>query len=190
MASVNRPVETNRRPWWLLSIEGVIAIILGSILLWAPAKTKEDTWIILVVILGIYLLINGILGLARLFQNQRRWGLKLFSAIISILVGFYILIYPAAVVAALPVIILLVLGIWSCIHGVTRLVTATEGGGWGSAILGVLLIILGIILIVNFANPAFGLVLVYIAGAAILIAGFSLIIRSFREKPSAYQYLY
>jgi uncharacterized membrane protein HdeD (DUF308 family) len=194
MEKANSPVEpkTNRRPWWLLFIEGIIGIILGSVLLWAPAKTQQDTWIILVVFLGLYWLVSGILGLARLFQNQRQLGWKMFTGILSILAGVYILIYPAASAAALPFIIVLVLGIWGVIHGLTRLTLAFRGAGWGSGVLGVLMLMLGIILIVNWTNPSWGLALLYVAAAVILIGGIVLLVISMRRQPqeSSYMYLY
>jgi uncharacterized membrane protein HdeD (DUF308 family) len=189
--SGNKNIDaTKNRPWWLLFMEGIFAIILGGILIWAPSTTQQNTWIILVIVLGLYWLVSGILSLARLFQNQKQWGLKLFTGILSILAGGYILVYPAISAAALPSIILLVLGILGCMHGLTRLVSAFSGAGWGAGIMGVLMIILGIILIVNFANPAYGIALLYGAAAAIFIMGFVLLFKSFRHQPTENLYLY
>ena len=36
-------METKQRPWWLTLIGGILAVIVGAILLWAPAKTKVET---------------------------------------------------------------------------------------------------------------------------------------------------
>jgi uncharacterized membrane protein HdeD (DUF308 family) len=190
MENPNSAAVKKNQPWWLLFIEGIFAIILGGILLWAPSKTQQNTWIILVVVLGFYWLVTGILSLVRLSQYHKRWGWKLFTGILSILAGVYILLYPAASAAALPSIIILVLGILGCMHGLMRVISAFDGGGWGSAVIGALLIILGIILIVNFANPAFGLTLIFIASAIIFIMGFVLIFKSFRHQPTEMLYYY
>jgi uncharacterized membrane protein HdeD (DUF308 family) len=183
MENKNSANITQSQPWWLLFIEGVFAVILGGVLLWAPSKTQQNTWIILVIVLGFYWLVSGILSLARLAQDQKRWGWKLFTGILSIIAGGYILVYPSASAAAFPAIILLVLGVWGCVHGITRLMAAFYGAGWGSALLGILMLIIGFILIINFANPAYGLALVYFASAAIFIMGFVLIYKAFRHNP-------
>ncbi len=190
MENPNQPVETRVRPWWLLFIEGIIGIMLGGILLWAPAKTKEDTWMILVIILGIYWLVSGIFTIGRLSQNRKQWGWKLFTGILSILAGGYILIYPAAAAVALPSVMVLVLGIWGVIHGSIRLLMAVQGGGWGSAVLGALMLFLGIVLIINWNTPTWGLSLLYVAAAIIFVGGFVLIFQSFRHKPVEYMYQY
>lgn len=41
-------LETKQRPWWLTLMSGVVAVIIGAILLWALAKTKVDTWFVAV----------------------------------------------------------------------------------------------------------------------------------------------
>jgi ABC-type nickel/cobalt efflux system permease component RcnA len=35
--------QTKQRPWWLTLISGILALIVGAILLWAPAKNKVET---------------------------------------------------------------------------------------------------------------------------------------------------
>jgi uncharacterized membrane protein HdeD (DUF308 family) len=190
MENPDNKAAIKNHPWWLLFVEGIFAIMLGAILLWAPSKTQQNTWVILVVVLGLYWLVSGILSLVRLFQNQKQLGWKLFTSILSIIAGGYILVYPAASATALPSIILLVLGIWGCIHGLTRLISAFGGAGWGAGVLGVLTIIVGIILIINFANPAYGITLLYIAASAIFIMGFVLLFKSFRHQPTESMYLY
>lgn len=179
-----------RRPWWLLFIEGIIGMILGGVLLWAPAKTQQETWILLVIFLGLFWLISGVLTLARLFQNQKEWGWRLFTGILSILVGGYILVYPAATATVLPNAIVLVLGIWGIIHGISRLFWAFQGAGWGPGVLGALMLILGTIMVVNWTNPAYGLPLLYITGAMLFIGGIALLVISLRRQSQESSYLY
>ncbi len=179
-----------RRPWWLLFIEGIIGMILGGVLLWAPAKTQQETWILLVIFLGLFWLISGVLTLARLFQNQKEWGWRLFTGILSILVGGYILVYPAATATVLPNAIVLVLGIWGIIHGITRLFWAFQGAGWGPGVLGALMLILGTIMVVNWTNPAYGLPLLYITGAMLFIGGIALLVISLRRQSQESSHLY
>jgi uncharacterized membrane protein HdeD (DUF308 family) len=46
------PIEM-QRPWWLTLISGILVTIIGAILLWSPAKTKVDTYMLLVAFLGL-----------------------------------------------------------------------------------------------------------------------------------------
>jgi uncharacterized membrane protein HdeD (DUF308 family) len=168
----------------------MIGMILGGVLLWAPAKTQQETWILLGIFLGLFWLISGVLTLARLFQNQKEWGWRLFTGILSILVGGYILVYPAATATVLPNAIVLVLGIWGIIHGISRLFWAFQGAGWGPGVLGALMLILGTIMVVNWTNPAYGLPLLYITGAMLFIGGIALLVISLRRQSQESSYLY
>src|SRR5512136_1735106 len=89
-------LETKQRPWWLTLILGIMAFIIGAILLWAPAKTQANTYLLLVSLLGIYWLIWGILEIINMFMDHTAWGWKLFIGVISIIAGGYILMYPIA----------------------------------------------------------------------------------------------
>jgi uncharacterized membrane protein HdeD (DUF308 family) len=174
--------ETKDRPWWLLLIEGVAAVIIGAILLWAPAKTKVDTYQVLVALLGIYWVISGILVLVNMFLDHTAWGWKLFMGIISIIAGGYILMYPIASALALPRIMVLVLGIWGIMQGILYLVLAFRGGGWGMGILGVLLGLLGIYLVVNYTAPGMGLAMLWAAAVTAVIGGVIVIFQAFRQR--------
>ena len=58
-------VQTKQRPWWLTLIMGILAFVVGAILLWAPAKSKVETYQLLIAFLGIYWLIGGIMEIVR-----------------------------------------------------------------------------------------------------------------------------
>lgn len=180
-------IEQKRQiPKGVLMAGGVIAVILGGILLWAPAKTQANTWMLLVVILGAYWLVTGMLEIVSIFQNQRYWGWKLFAGALSVLVGGYILVYPVAAAVALPQIIVLALGIWGIIQGIIFLALSFGGGGWGAAILGGLALILGIVLVVHFTSPGAGLILIWIAGALAFVGGLIMIFQSLRSRGPLY----
>jgi uncharacterized membrane protein HdeD (DUF308 family) len=175
-------LETKDRPWWLLLIEGVAAVIIGAILLWAPAKTKVDVYQVLVALLGLYWVISGVLMLVNMFMDHTAWGWKLFMGIVSILAGGFILMYPIASALALPRIFVLVLGIWGVMQGILYLVLAFKGGGWGLGILGGLLILLGIYLVANYTAPGMGLAMLWAAAITALIGGVILIVQAFRQR--------
>jgi len=175
-------VETEQRPWWLIVSAGVLAVIVGAILLWAPAKEKVDTYLILVALLGIYFLIQGIFDLISMFVDHSMWGWKLFIGLVSILAGFVVLAYPVASALTLPRIFALVLGLWGLFYGVILLLMAFRGGGWGAGILGVLGIIFGIILIANYSVPGMGLATLWAIAITSFLGGFLLIYQGFKQR--------
>jgi uncharacterized membrane protein HdeD (DUF308 family) len=166
-------------------IQGIFAFIIGAILLWAPAKDKVETWQLLITFLGFYWLVLGIIDIVRIFSDSTGWGWKLFTGIISILAGGYILMYPIASALLLPSVFVLVLGIWGIMYGVIFLILAFRGGGWGAGIIGALGVIFGLILVVNYTVPGMGLSLVWSAAVAGVIGGIFMIVRAFQEKNAA-----
>jgi len=182
MSAEATSLETKDRSWGLILIEGIIAVVIGAILLWAPAKTKVDTYQILVAALGLYWVISGILTLVHMFQDHSAWGWKLFMGVISIIAGASILMYPVASGLALPRIFVLVLGIWGLMQGILMLVMAFKGGGWGVGILGGLMLLLGIYLVANWTSPGMGLAFLWAAAFTAVIGGIFLIITAFRQR--------
>jgi uncharacterized membrane protein HdeD (DUF308 family) len=175
-------METKARPWWALLIQGILAVGIGAILLWAPAKTAANTYQLLIFFLGIYWLIGGIMDLVHLFTDRTAWGWKLFMGVLSILAGFYILAYPAAAAVVIPQAFVLVLGIWGLMQGAISLLLAFRGGGWGIGIPGVLSIIFGVILLANYGAPGMGLTLIWTTAVFALIGGMALIVQAFRQR--------
>ncbi len=181
-ASSPTALETKARPWGFLVIQGAAMIIIGAILLWAPAKTRIDTYQLLVLLLGVYWIISGVLDLVHMFTDHTGWGWKLFMGAISILAGFYIVAYPVAAAVALPRVFVLVLGIWGVMQGIIALIMAFRGGGWGLGILGVIGIVFGGILIVNYTTPGMGLTLLWVAAIWAIVGGIFTIIRGFQQR--------
>jgi uncharacterized membrane protein HdeD (DUF308 family) len=175
-------MQTKQRPWWLTLIAGILALVVGAILLWAPAKTRVDTYMLLITILGVYWLVEGIFEIISIFVDHTAWGWKLFIGIVSIVAGSTILTYPIATALVLPKIFVLVLGIWGLMYGIILLIMAFQGGGWGAGILGVLGIIFGIALMVNYTSPGMGLAMLWSAAVMGVIGGIALIFQAFRQR--------
>lgn len=174
--------QTRQRPWWLTLIAGMLALIVGGVLLWSPAKTKVETYQVLVAILGIYWLVEGIFDIVSIFLDSSMWGWKLFIGLISIIAGGAILMYPIAAGLTLPRIFVLVLGIWGLMYGIILLIMAFQGGGWGAGILGVLGIIFGIALMVNYTVAGMGLAMLWTVAVFGVIGGIVLIFQAFRQR--------
>jgi uncharacterized membrane protein HdeD (DUF308 family) len=177
-------MTTKVRPWWLLLVNGILAVLIGGILLWSPVKTKVNTYMLLVSVLGFYWLFRGIFEIVHLYVDHSAWGWKLFMGVVGIMAGSYILMYPVASGVILPKTFVLVLGIWGLVEGVILLIMAFNGGGWGAGILGGLAIIFGIGLMVNYSTPGMGLSFLWVASIFAVVGGVFMIIQAFRERGS------
>jgi sulfate transport system permease protein len=71
---------------------------------------------------------------------------------------------------------------WGLMYGVILLIMAFQGGGWGAGILGVLGIIFGIALMVNYTSPGMGLAMLWSAAVMGVIGGIALIFQAFRQR--------
>ncbi len=174
------------RPWWLTLISGILAFLVGTILMWAPTNARIDTWQLLINLLGIYWLVAGVLELVHMFTDHTNWGWKLFSGILSILAGAYIVMYPMAAAVYLPSIFALVLGLWGVFYGIVVLFIGIKGAGWGAAILGAIAIFFGAVLVANWSMPGTGLSFVLLAALGGLVGGMVLIIHAFQQKSSSH----
>lgn len=175
-------METKQRPWWLTMVAGILAVIVGAILLWSPAKTKVETYTILVAVLGIYWLVEGIFDIVSIFIDHSMWGWKLFIGLISIVAGGYILSYPIVAALVLPKVFVLVLGFWGLMYGIILLIMAFRGGGWGAGILGALGIIFGIALIANYYVIGMGLAMLWTVAVFAFVGGIAMIFLAFRQR--------
>lgn len=164
-------------PWWIIVLEGIVALLIGLFLLFSPVETT----ILLVQILGIFWLLGGIFSIFSLLVDRENMGWKLLSGLLGIIAGALVFIYPYSpfVILALLVIIL---GVSSIVYGVVRLIWAIKGGGLGMAILGILEIIIGILLL---ANPLVGAVILpWVYGIILIIGGIAALIGGIKMKSS------
>lgn len=163
-------------PWWLVLLEGILAIITGLYLLYEPVSTT----ILLMKILGIFWLATGIISfIGGLVFSENRWW-KLLSGILSIIAGVLILMYPLYSPLVVLGLLVIFIGVWAIITGAIRIASSFRGEGWGTGILGTLFIILGLLLLANYlAGVA---VLPWIFGIFLIIGGFAAVITGIRMK--------
>jgi uncharacterized membrane protein HdeD (DUF308 family) len=161
-------------PRWIVLLEGIIAILIGLFLLFRPAQTTT----FLIQILGIFWLAEGILSVigGLIYSGNRVW--KLLSGILSIIAGAVILMYPIYSSVIVLTLFVIFIGIWAVVTGVVKIVLALKGGGRGIGIIGILTIILGLLLLVNFAAGV--LVLPWVFGLFLILGGIGTLIEGFR----------
>jgi uncharacterized membrane protein HdeD (DUF308 family) len=171
-----------QRPWWLTLISGILAIVVGALLLWGNLVTQVKTYLLLVEVLGIWWLIDGIVDLIHMFTDHRQWGWKLFIGIVSIIAGGYVIMHPIIAGIELPQLFVLILGIWGVIKGALMIVMTFKGAGGAYAIIGIFAIFFGLILIVAYTVPGVGYVAVWFGAIGALIGGFFLIYRALQQR--------
>lgn len=158
--------------WWTLALRGVLAILFGLVLLFAPGLAL----ITFVVFFAAYALADGILtAIAALTQRtQKNWWVHLLEGIVSVIAGIVAFIYPGITLLVL----LTIFAIWAILTGVFEIWAAIElrkeienewllGLSGGASILfGILLLIrpgttlLAVSIFLSFYLIAFGVLLI------------------------------
>ncbi len=182
MAASTNAQQGQQRPWWMTLILGIFAIVVGAILLFGSTATKVDTYLTLIVALGIWWVITGIFDLVHMFQDHSMWGWKLFIGIVSIIAGIYLIEYPVWAAAVLPQVMVLIVGIWALMYGIIMLFMGFRGGGWPAIVLGAIEILFGIILIGDYGKLSSGLAFLWAAAICAFIGGIFMVIVAFRQR--------
>jgi uncharacterized membrane protein HdeD (DUF308 family) len=164
--------------WWAIMLRGVMGVVFGIIALAAPGAVLLS----LALLFGIYLLIDGVLGLVSTYRAvtaQGHWGALLAEAVLNLLVGLIALLMPGAAVLAF----VLLMAAWALISGGLMIAAAVKlhatHGRWWLALGGVASLIWGVLLI---AAPLVGAVVVtwwlgiyaIVFGIALLACGWRL----------------
>jgi len=168
-------------PWWMVLIEGIIAIIVGVYLLTTPFRT----FFYLIQVLGIYWLITGVFTIALIFFNRSMWGWKLFTGLLGIAAGVIVLQYPLGAAITLAPLFVYIVAFLGIIYGIIFLFQAFRGAGWGVGFLGVLSIIFGLILLGNTLVAA--VTLPWVLGVLGILFGFLAIVMAFVVRSRAKQ---
>jgi len=163
--------------WWIVLLQGIAAIILGLLLITNPATTLET----LIIFLGVWWLIGGVFDLVRLFVDRTQWGWKLASGIIGILAGLAIIRHPMWASVIVPASLVWLLGFGGIAIGIISIVMAFQGGGWGSAIMGVISIVFGVLL-VGVSPVIAAQTVVLLAAIWALIGGVIAVVYAFRLR--------
>jgi uncharacterized membrane protein HdeD (DUF308 family) len=172
--------------WRLLG--GIILIILGIAILVYP----DVTLAIVVLIVGIFLIIEGLFELVFGFTTEAkakgaRW-IFLLKGVIDLILGAIILVYPDI---TLTILVYLVAA-WAIIWGIFELVATFmvpkevqksvygTGGRWVGVLIGLIAIVFGIVLAVY---PGATLtIIIWLVGFLVIIVGIMMAINSFGTR--------
>jgi uncharacterized membrane protein HdeD (DUF308 family) len=163
--------------WWVFLLEGIAALLFGLLLITQPGATL----VALVVFLGFYWLMMGVLEIVRVFVDRSvAWYWSLLIGILGIIAGLIVLNHPMFAAVLLPTTIVLYLGIIGLVIGAIQIVGGFTGGGIGSFALGVINVLIGLILLGAPLAAALAVPLVF--GVLLLVEGAALIIWAFRVR--------
>ena len=178
--SADREREIIHDHWVLFLIQGIILAALGLLAIGAPFLAT----VVVVKLAGWLFLIGGIVGLASLFTGRRVPGSfwSFLSAIVSILVGIYILYRPLAGMLSLT----LVLAAFFFAQGITQIFASLSHRrvlkSWGWVLLsGIVDLILGGIIVSGWPETS-AWVLGILVGVNLFMFGVALIMTAFASR--------
>ncbi len=167
--------------WWLLLLTGLILVAVGIWVFTSPATA----YLSLSFLFGASILSIGFFETVFSISARKSlkgWGWTLASGILDIVIGTYLLIYPAVTMAILP----FVLGFWLLFRGFSAIGFSLEMKSYGDLNWGwFLLFAIGIIFFafMILAVPAFGVAnIIAWTGLSFIFAGVFRIIIAFRLK--------
>jgi uncharacterized membrane protein HdeD (DUF308 family) len=172
-----------RSVWWLLLLVGLLSAIAGVILITKPS----DSLATLAVIVGIFLLIDGIAELVMsLLGSREHRGLAAILGVLGIVIGIVLIRHPVHGVTAIG----LLIGIWLVAAGVIRIFRAVALGFHVGIrlLLGALEMVVGIVIV---SDPHIGYTaLAVITGIWLVVSGigsiaFAIALRFMKSEQAA-----
>lgn len=128
-----------------LLLGGITSLIFGMLLL----TWTEATLTVITLLIGLWWLIQGLFLILGAFVNRSHRTWKMLGGIIGVLAGLLVLQHPFQSALILPATIVFILGIMGIIIGITSLISAARGEGWGIGAFGIISIIIGASLTAN-----------------------------------------
>ncbi|MBE9481980.1 MAG: DUF308 domain-containing protein [Bacteroidetes bacterium] len=172
--------EKKFKKWWVLAVNGLIALLLGILIISTPATTL----IIIGKYFGLVILVGGLILLFTAFYNikkEKSYGLILIESVITIILGILILIYTRKTLE----IFVILIGIWAIIIGISQLAILIDKNYYTSGkylflFNGLLTVVLGVFMLFN--PFAMGQFFITLAGIGAIVFGILLILFAFKIK--------
>jgi uncharacterized membrane protein HdeD (DUF308 family) len=149
---------------------GVTALVFGLILLFR----QEAALSLLMVMLGLWFLIQGAFTLFSLMIDREDIGWKLVFGILGVTAGIFVLLNPGEAADVFKGAVGVVLGVIGVMVGLTALFGGFRSKDWGAVVVGVFSLLIGILIL---ANAAFSTaLLVTLFGILLLLEGIAAIV--------------
>jgi uncharacterized membrane protein HdeD (DUF308 family) len=131
--------------WWAIALRAAAAILLGVIAIFMPGPTLAA----IVIVFGIYAIIDGILAImaaVRGFRKKERWWPMLLEGLVGIAAGAIAIFWPGIGALALTYLV----AAWALVTGAFEIAAAIRlrrviSGEWLLLIAGLLSIVLAVL---------------------------------------------
>ena len=158
VTQVSGRLPSSLRAWvvGLLLVRGLLAVILGIILLSAPAVGGTVLALVIVITVGAWLMVDGLISIATGISERRHRvagaGWTILGGVLALLTGLAALVFPLTTAAYGGLLLLWLAAIGLVLRGVAELLDR-QLGGW-VRLLGLLNVVFGIVLaVVLLSNP-------------------------------------
>jgi len=156
--------DGDRTPWWVAIFGGIALFGLGLVILLLPGLTLA----LVMGFVGLFWLVDGVVGLACILADRTNWVWKLIAGILGVVGGLFVIQYLFRDDSVVPILSSFVVGVIGILIGLIQLLLTSRGTGWRTGIPGVVSIAIGLLLALM---PAIGAVLLPFALAGLAVAG-------------------
>ena len=136
---------TDRTTNYAFLLGGLTAAIFGIILL----IRREEALTLMIVLLGLWWLIQGAFMLFSVFVEREDWVWKSLIGVLGLVAGIIVMQNPDDAVTFLASTLVVVLGIIGVIIGIMAIIGSFRGGGFGALIFGVVSAAIGLLFVFN-----------------------------------------
>jgi uncharacterized membrane protein HdeD (DUF308 family) len=179
--------DTLAHNWWLLALRGLAAVIFGVMAFILPGITLFS----LVILFGVFALVNGVLSLALAAKAPKgypRFGSLILGGILGIIAGIVTCFWPGLTALGL----LIMIAGWAIVTGVLEIVAAIKlrkeiDHEWLLVIAGILSVAFGVLLALMPGPGA--LVLVWWIGAYAIVFGILMLVLAFKLRRMGKEHL-
>jgi uncharacterized membrane protein HdeD (DUF308 family) len=168
------------RAWRVILVRGVVAVLFGLLALVWPRLTL----LALILLFGIYAIIDGVASFAHAFDAGRRgqnWVWPVIVGIMSIAAGIIALVWPGET----ALILVFIIAAWALITGISEIISGISlrreiTDEWLLVLGGVISVVFGVLV---FLRPGAGaLALVWLIGFYAIVLGAERIAFAFRVR--------
>lgn len=171
----------------MFGVGGLIAVIIGVILMLNPLQSAEFFSAVLAVILAVYLVVMGVVYLgtslfARSISGWARTG-NILLGLLYIIAAIILFANLGTASTVLMFMIVILIGIMWVVEGIISFTTVKASGSPALTIIyGIISVLAGAVLIFSYLLGV--VVIVWMVGISLVVLGVVQIVRAFSVKPS------
>ncbi|HTE26921.1 HdeD family acid-resistance protein [Flavitalea sp.] len=115
MPTITPVVGSGVRYWWVFLLRALLFLIAGFLTFRYPI----ESYLTLSILMGVTMLLTGIIEMVYALSNRKTngWGLRLFAAIVDLILGIILVMNIGLSMAVLPFFV----GLWFLFRGITLL---------------------------------------------------------------------